>query len=126
MNAEKLTPAEIESQLAYFSGTEEYHKFNMLFPNVVATDGAIWVAKTCEAFWLLEVIASHIKSIKDDWFESAKLTVKNGKAVFTMGNGNGNTLATQKIPFTDFPLSEITFFVEQSGNQWVILLPSEH
>ena len=37
-------------------------------------------------------------------------------------DGNKNVLYTQEIHYTDFPLDEITIWVE--GN--IVLLPSEH
>ena len=38
------------------------------------------------------------------------------------GDGNGTTAVRQRVPFTDFPLDEITLYVVGG----VILLPSEY
>jgi hypothetical protein len=43
----------------------------------------------------------------------------------TCENGNGRVLAEQEIPLTDFPLSEITLYVTDEPDQYVVLLPSE-
>jgi len=43
----------------------------------------------------------------------------------TCTNGNERVLAEQEIPLTDFPLSEITFYVTDEPDQYVVLLPSE-
>jgi hypothetical protein len=43
-------------------------------------------------------------------------------ATLTCDDGNGTIIYTQHIPFTDFPLKEITFYFTDN----VILLPSEY
>jgi len=46
----------------------------------------------------------------------------NNSALFTLDDGNGNILATQKIEYTDFPVQSVRIYVENN----VALLPSEH
>jgi hypothetical protein len=41
-------------------------------------------------------------------------------------DGNGNEHARQAIPYTDFPLSEITLYACWDQEHWVIMLPSEY
>jgi hypothetical protein len=41
-------------------------------------------------------------------------------------DGNGGEHARQAIPYTDFPLSEITLYACWEGEYWVIMLPSEY
>ena len=51
-----------QSNLAQFTGTEAYHRWSPLFPRMVLTDGAMFVAKhggTSGAFWLMDAIVSH-------------------------------------------------------------------
>jgi hypothetical protein len=41
-------------------------------------------------------------------------------------DGNGREHARQAIPYTDFPMSEITLYASWDGEHWVIMLPSEY
>ena len=43
-------------------------------------------------------------------------------ATLDCGDGNGNTVYSKRIPFTDFPLDTVKLFCEGG----TILLPSEH
>ena len=59
-----------QSQLAQFSGTDGYIRWSPLFPRMVLTDGAKFVADnggTSGAYWLMDAIASHQpKALKDE------------------------------------------------------------
>jgi hypothetical protein len=115
----------LENELAQFTGTENWHRFNPLMRNVLATDGAMHLAEKGEAFWLLDIIGSLklVPKCANAPFITCKL-VKNedGGATFTATNGNNTKLYTQEISYTDFPLDEITlYFIDN-----VILLPSEY
>lgn len=59
----------------------------------------------------------------EQWHQLWKLTVKpDHTAVLTCEDGNGEAVVSKHIPFTDFPLDEIKFYVTNS----TILLPSEY
>jgi hypothetical protein len=118
--------------LDHFTGTQEWHKFNILTPNYLLTDGALYVAENGNAFWLMDLIASyhtnprvraeyfqtwHFKRLSEDRENDAKVWAEDG---------NYNRIASQLIPYTDFELSELKLFCIQSGKFWVILLPSEY
>lgn len=124
MDADELT-----RNLAYFTGTEKWHKWNPLTPNYVLTDGALYLAENAGAFWLMDLIASyyHDQKVKAESFQVWKLTVTGESAVVVCTDGNENELTRQDIPYTDFPLPEMTLFVGQDEEPyWVILLPSEY
>ena len=57
---------EILAQLNNFTGTEKYHRFSSLFPNILLTDGANHLANQANCFWLMDIIASvqHLSNIK--------------------------------------------------------------
>jgi hypothetical protein len=120
------TKDEILGQLPYFTGTEHYYATT--FKRVVCTDGAHYVREACDAFWLIDAIATHlIGREKRDIFAHVLLSVKpNSSAVLTLDDGNGNVFAKQRIGATDFPLESIAFYAEFDGAHWVILLKSEH
>ena len=121
----------IETNMAHAIGTEQYIRCN-LWPYLVFTDGVNQLRMDADAFWLVDAIASH--RIKDEfqaWILTTNLETHVANLVCT--DGNGNELARQNIEYTNFPLPEITFFVERGGygseEKWteclVLMLPSE-
>jgi hypothetical protein len=117
----KLTRAE----LAQFSGSEQWHRHGLV-RSILFTDGAKYVADKAGAYWLLDEIAlaqRFEKSVAAEEFQLWKLTVKpDHTAVLACEDGNGVAVLSKAIPFTDFPLDEIKFYVTNS----TILLPSEY
>ena len=120
------------TDLNEFTGTEGYHQWS---PGIVATEGAKYVAETGEADWLLDLIASHQLEIRrhhpDVDFQVWHLRKnKTGGAVATCEDGDGHVVVTQRLEYPDFPLSEVTLWVEpgECGGRpvSVIELPSEH
>lgn len=51
---------QIKSDLSQFTGSSTFTKFSPLFPNVVLTEGAEFLADECGAYWLMDMIASHL------------------------------------------------------------------
>jgi hypothetical protein len=123
-----------KTTLSQFIGTEAYHRWSLLFPRHVLTDGAKYVADNggqSGAYWLMDAIASYdrhpkmTQKLRD--FQFWKLTRSGNTATLVCTDGNSDKAKiTQKIPFTDFDLDEITLWVQQSGNMTVIHLPSEY
>jgi hypothetical protein len=109
--------------LSQFTGTENYYSNAPLFksPN---TDGVQYVAIEMGAFWLKDACLSHAeynpKCMKQG-FLTFKLTRKGEGASLVIQDGNYNTLDTQEIEYTDFPLPEIELWYENG----VLYLPSE-
>ena len=118
----------LEQELRQFTGTEDYTRWSALFRNFVLTDGALYLAENAGAFWLMDAIASHLGSYKNEGFVVAHLCMigSTGKWSLLLEDGNDNTLAEQTIEFSDFPLEEITLYVIQQDDLWVILLTSEY
>lgn len=116
---------DLELQLAQFTGTENWHRFNPLMRNLLATDGVMYLAQKAECFWLLDIVASlklEPNCKKEDFLVCKLIKDENGGALFTATNGNKELLYTQEISSTDFPLNEITlFFIDH-----IVLLPSEY
>ena len=123
---------EIKQELGNFYGTEQWHRYSPLFHNVMLTDGAKYIAETCGAYWLMDVISSHLPSVRktDSYFAIAQLVKgKKGakfKLVPDIPCDDHEVFAKQTIEYTDFPLDEIKFYVSYDGENWVILLPSEY
>ena len=83
-------------------------------PTVLFTDGAQYLAETGGAYWLLDEIAlaqRYKKRVAAEEFQNWTLKVKDDRtARLTCDDGNGNVVYTKRIPFTDFPLEEISLY----------------
>lgn len=126
----KKTADEIQAALPHFNGTEHYYRYSpMLFPRVVLTDGAKYIAEACEAYWLMDAIASHLTSVPaGERLVLATLTRKDRGATLMLSDDTPPTkvYAEQDIEYTDFPLDLIKFFVARQGADWIVLLPGEY
>lgn len=122
-------PADIKLALATFTGSGTFSKWSFLFPRHVLTEGAEFVAHECQAFWLMDLIASwQTKStVRAEEFQVWKLAKVGAKWLATAEDGNGKQIAKQSIPFSDFPLDEITLWAARNELGGItILLPSEY
>jgi hypothetical protein len=121
--------SDLQTELTQFTGTENYHRFNLLFRNVLLTDGAKHLADAAGAYWLMDVIASHLPSVQGE-FAVAILSVDKKARFALCGDLDGEKMidvfATQEIPYTDFPLPSAKLWVQSDGENWVIMLPSEY
>ena len=118
----------IASELAHFSGTQKWYQHS-LFRKFHHTDGVNHVAQEGQAFWLIDAIFSWQtnKKIKNDpmlqEFQLWQLKVKeNRSAILTCSRDEDDVVISQNIPFTDFPLAEIEFYLVER----VLMLPSEY
>lgn len=111
--------------LAHFTGSEQWFR-SAVNRNVLYTEGAQYVASEGGAYWLLDKIAlmqRYGKQVAAEEFQVWKLSVRPDRsASLTCEDGNGNLVYATEIPFTDFPLNEITLWFANN----VIYLPSEH
>ncbi|MBI9016289.1 MAG: hypothetical protein JEZ07_03400 [Phycisphaerae bacterium] len=115
-----LSKKAIENGLVQFTGTEQYYKNEVLGP-MVYTDGVKYLHESADCYWLLVTISSYRRT---EPFQLWELKVQeNRSAILTMKEDSGEPyLVNQKIPFTDFPLDEIKFYLIDG----VLLLPSEY
>lgn len=122
------TKDEILQDLPNFYGTENYYALSPLFRSFVLTDGARYLADAAGAWWLMDAVASHLGSYRDEGFVVAKLLrAKASNAwILRLEDGNDEVLADQIIEYSDFPLDEITLYVIAQDDLRVILLPSEY
>lgn len=123
------TQDQIKSDLRQFIGSITFTRYSPLFPNVVLTEGAEYLADECGAYWLMDMIASHLPSLPvDEYWGVVILTVDNGKGLFTLADDSPATkvYAMQGINYTDFPLDEIKLYVSHDGEFWYVMLPSEY
>lgn len=119
-NNTKLTPAD----LSQFTGTEQWYRHG-LNRNILFTDGAKYVADQGGAYWLLDEIAlaqRFEKKLAKQPFQVWKLTKHaDANATLQCEDGDHNVVFTKQIPFTDFPVDEISLWFENN----TIYLPGE-
>lgn len=120
-----MTKTLTEADLRQFTGSEHWYRHGMV-KTVLYTDGARHVAEAAGAYWLLDEIAlaqRFVKAVPAEPFQVWKLAVSaDSSASLTCEDGNGNTVYSKLIQFTDFPLPEITLWYTDN----TILLPSEY
>ena len=122
-------PTEIRSALSHFSGSGTFTKWSPLFPRCVLTEGAECVANECEAFWLMDLIASHQinRTVRAEEFQVWKLAKKGEGWRITAEDGNGREIAVQALGYSNFPLEEITLWAARNELGGItIFLPSEY
>jgi hypothetical protein len=117
-----INPATLEASLAQFTGSNRIYNLYR-YGLVDLTEGAKYLCDQAQCFWLVDIIASVQHKMRTEKFQVWSLTVKNGKGKVVCDDGNGNTLYTKRISFTDFPLPFIkVYFIQGTG----VLLPSEY
>jgi hypothetical protein len=114
--------------LNQFTGTEQLFR-HALSRNHFYTEGAQFVAERAGAYWLLDKIALHgSPKVARENFQVWKLRVNLDRtAKLTTSDGNDGVLKSETLPFTDFPLSEITLWaVRNEFDGFTIMLPGEY
>lgn len=124
-----MTPealASLKSDLSHFTGTEAYHRWSVLFPDLL-TDGAKYLAEKAGMFWLMDIIGSNRRKFLREGFATVNLTLSpNDKGTVEIDDGNGKVLYTQHIPYTDAPFPVKLFVAMAAENKLCIMLPSEY
>jgi len=118
------TKDEILDIIRHAIGTTGYHRFSGIPGFPVTTDGVFALAEAAGCYWLLDLIGSYQSDKQlDKAFQVWKLKVDLVEcSAVVSGYNDTKLIITQKIPFTDFPLDELTLYLEYG----VILLPNEH
>ena len=128
-----MNAQEIKEVLSHFHSTGDYYRSSGLATDIYHTDGVQWLADAAKCFWLIDAIASHQFNVRvsGEPFQVWTLKVENRKGVLICGDGDDTPpLVTQEIPYTDFPLDEISLFLEDGSLDGVnvhriLMLPSE-
>jgi hypothetical protein len=123
------TAHEIINGLAHCTGSQEWHRWSVLFRHHVLTDGVKYLCDSADCYWLVDAIASYTAEHQNEEFQCWNLEVKDGKAILE-GHG-GAWRETQEIGYTDFPLPDIKLYcnlgsLDGVNPVWVIMLPSEN
>lgn len=120
----------LEAGLAQFVGSGGYCRLHPdLYPKVLVSDGAKYLAEHAGAAWLLSLMAGDLPQARpSDWLvigrlvvqadQSARLEVRAGEV--------GEVFAAHDIGRTDFPLAQAVLYAARAGDGWVMLLPLEY
>ena len=116
--------AKLSNPGAQFTGTTCYYRIGRQH---LLTDGTQYLAEQAGCYSIMDAVSSHVTEIgTQDWFVVVRIEVENHQAVMRYEDGNGRELARQAIPYTDFPLSNLTLYAVWDTQHWVIMLPSEY
>jgi len=75
----------------------------------------------------MDAVSSHLAEIGTaDWFIVVRIEVEECRAIMRYEDGNGREVVRQAIPYTDFPLRNLTLYAVWDTEHWVIMLPSEY
>jgi hypothetical protein len=111
--------------LCRFTAIENLHSHSLL-PKIRYTDGAKFLADRTGAYWLLDAIAlgQRFDKIAAVPFQQWRLMVdiETKTAVLACENENRLAIMRRAIPYTDFPLAEVTLYFVRN----TISLPSEY
>ena len=124
-------------ELLQFTGTETWHKWSPLFPKMLLTDGAMFVAEKGGehgAFWLMDAIASHQSEVqknprlRDAQFWTLKVNPDKSATLTCVEDSGIPPAVEQKIDYTDFDLDELKLYCMPVGDgiHYTILLPNEY
>jgi len=136
--------AELKSGLAGFTGSINWYRHWL--PNCIYSDGAKFLADKTECYWLLDVLFSFRRKVLANpvtnsfCFWTMTLNDPEGKTANDpdIETDYGAKLQcwedtdkkafriSQKIPFTDFPLSTIKLYMSYDGRYLKVFLPSEY
>lgn len=122
MTTKTLTKADLRQ----FTGTEQWYRH--WIKTLIYTEGIKYVADTVGAYWFLDIVATeHVPLLKQNPLLEIILTVADDEtAVITAGDGDTPPIWTRKLDYTDFPAGTWKFYLADSGDANVLLLPSEY
>ena len=138
----KTSPAEraqmVRDYAAHANGSENLHRLTM--GRMLCTDGVRYVAETCGAFWLIDLVGSHqmTERVRREPFQVWELSIPHrrrspsewmAECWTDTPRGEGSVeLARQRIPYSDFPeeLAPFKLYAEFGHNgAHVLMLPEE-
>jgi len=110
--------------LAQFTGTTCYYRIGRQH---LLTDGTHYLAEKAGCYWIMDAVSSHLAEIGTaDWFIVVRIEVTDHGAIMRYEDGNRREVVRQAIPYTDFPLRNLTLYAVWDTEHWVIMLPSEY
>lgn len=130
-----ITPEEIQANLDRFNGSDTFTQWSPLFRNSVLTEGALYLAENCGAYWLMDLIGSYQSESKfrtqnfQVWKLKTVLSLKKMEKTWlvTAEDGNENVITRQDVGVSDFPLNGIEIWaIRNELGGLTLMLPSEY
>jgi len=126
------TPEQLAEALAYFTGTEGYHRYWLGITSL--TDGVKYLADSAKCYWLLDAIGSYQPELAkhtdtrlhEMQFWTLKVNADKSAVLTCVADSGEPSAVRQRIESTDFPLPEIQIWVAIEGERKIALLPSEY
>ncbi len=126
-------PIKIQETLDEFSASLQWYRWSALFPKDLLTDGALFVANECQAYWLMDAIASwqYEKKVRVEEFQVWRLNKDSvnsgGHWRLLADDGNENEIARQGFKFSNFPINSIKLYAVRNELGGVtVMLPGEY
>jgi len=132
----KERAVELREGLQQFYGSSRFvqHPLN---PQVVMSEGVIYLMEHAEAYWLGDLIASYFGTQlmkhaieRDERLATLQfwdLTVQNQLGLIeARADKEVTPFISQAVGYTDFPLERIAIWAGWNGRGWTLYLPSEH
>ena len=131
MSATKTMP-----DLSMHTGSGEFYR-NTLSRKFINTEGVQDMVTQCKAFWLLDLVMSHLpkRHVGCEHFQLWSIrmlpaSAQNKAIVECRTDTNGRVLCSQLLPYTDFPLNEGETFewyvIANELGGFTMLLKSEY
>ena len=108
----------LQEALFFCRGTENYYKNKHI--TFEYTDGVKIFCEKAEAYWLLDLVNSFVKTKPDlnDDLIGILLTVRENNTAKITFKKNTKILYKQEIPFTDCPIGKWKFFYQEGVLFW--------
>ncbi len=119
-----MNQTELVNELSNHIGTSAYH-FNPFYKWLNYTDGVESFAQHAGngAYWFLDIIGTELKQLATEQdFLCITLKSESFRGHIIATDGNDKILYQKKIPFTDCPNGDYTFFLTNG----VMMLSSEY
>lgn len=110
--------------LAQFTGSQTFQRHGLV-RRILLTEGAVALAESRGAWWLLDIIATEgamLPQLKAEPWQSWKMAVADSRAEIVVDDGNGQILHRKSIDWTDYPEPEAELWLIDG----TVLLPSEY
>jgi hypothetical protein len=126
--SDQASRQDIERTLEQFHGTSKWYRHGT-FRTLYWTEGVQYLADAAQAYWLIDAVGSwqFEPKVRRENFQAWTLTVHTHKqSTLVCTDGNKKRVAQQKIPYTDFPLEEVTLWLSGDATEQVLMLPGEY
>jgi WD40 repeat protein len=126
-----------QNELAQFYGTTKWHRFSQLFPNLLLTDGAKYIAENGGqegAYWLMDAIGSYqpqllkTPTLRDFQLWTIAVNPDKTAKLTCRADSDLEPEVEQLIEHTDLDVKELSMYCMPlgDGKSYTILLQSEY